>query len=161
MPVEFLSDEQAEAYGTFAEEPTRPEQERFFFLDDVDLDLIALRRTEHHRLGFALQMCTVRYVGLFLEAPLAVPWPVIEHLAVQLGIEDASVVKRYAERRQTPARWLPATFTSISPASTGPTDWSPWKPPSPPCGPCRERKPPTCRASRDGAPTPDQRICSP
>ncbi|MET7621813.1 DUF4158 domain-containing protein [Streptomyces sp. NPDC005408] len=50
MPVEFLSDEQAEAYGTFAEEPTRPELERFFFLDDVDRDLIALRRTEHHRL---------------------------------------------------------------------------------------------------------------
>jgi len=99
--VEFLTDEQAEAYGKFADEPTRPELERFFFLDDVDRDLIALRRTTHHRLGFALQMCTVRYVGLFLEDPLAVPWPVIEHLAVQLGIEDASVVKKYTERRQT------------------------------------------------------------
>nr|WP_243762144.1 DUF4158 domain-containing protein [Streptomyces sp. Tu 3180] len=30
MPVEFLTDEQAEAYGTFAEVPTRPELERFF-----------------------------------------------------------------------------------------------------------------------------------
>ncbi len=29
------------------------------------------------------------------------PWPVVEHLAVQLGIEDPSVVKRYTERRQT------------------------------------------------------------
>ncbi len=45
VPVEFLTDEQAEAYGRFAEEPTRPELERFFFLDDVDRDLIALRRT--------------------------------------------------------------------------------------------------------------------
>lgn len=62
------------AYGTFAEEPTRPELERFFFLDDVDRDLIALRRAKHHQLGFALQMCTVRYIGLFLEDPLAVPW---------------------------------------------------------------------------------------
>ncbi|HWU10674.1 MAG TPA: DUF4158 domain-containing protein [Streptomyces sp.] len=93
--------EQAEVYGTFAEEPTRSELERFFFLDDVDQDLIALRRTEHHRIGFPLQMCTVGYVGLFLEDPLAVPWSVIEHLAVQLGIEDPSVVKRYTERRQT------------------------------------------------------------
>ncbi|WP_207757685.1 DUF4158 domain-containing protein [Nonomuraea cypriaca] len=100
MPVEFLSDEQAEAYGTFAEEPTRPELERFF-LDDVDRDLIALRRTKHNQLGLAFQMCTVRYVGLFLEDPLAVPWPVVEHLAAQLGIEDPSVVKRHAERRQT------------------------------------------------------------
>ncbi|MCX4548221.1 MULTISPECIES: Tn3 family transposase [unclassified Streptomyces] len=92
----------AEAYGKFAEEPTKPELERFFFLDDVDRDLIALRRTQHHQLGFALQMCTVRYVGLFLgEDPLDVPWPVVEHLAEQLGIEDASCVKRYTDRRQT------------------------------------------------------------
>jgi hypothetical protein len=38
VPVGFLSDEQAQAYGSFAEEPTRPELERFFFLDDVDRD---------------------------------------------------------------------------------------------------------------------------
>ncbi|MFJ2780588.1 hypothetical protein [Kitasatospora sp. NPDC087315] len=38
MAVEFLSDEQAEAYGKFAEEPTKPELERFFFLDDAVLD---------------------------------------------------------------------------------------------------------------------------
>nr|WP_260611319.1 DUF4158 domain-containing protein [Streptomyces sp. WAC04770] len=66
VPEEFLTDEQAEAYGKFAEEPTRPELERFFFLDDVDRDLIARRRSAHHQLGFALQMCTVRYIGRFL-----------------------------------------------------------------------------------------------
>ncbi|MEN2424001.1 hypothetical protein AABB02_38590 [Streptomyces rimosus] len=46
MPVEFLTDEQAEAYGTFTEVPTRPEPEWFFFLDDDDRDLIALRRSD-------------------------------------------------------------------------------------------------------------------
>ncbi|WP_317441046.1 Tn3 family transposase [Streptomyces collinus] len=102
MPVEFLTDVQAAAYGRFVEEPTRPELERFFFLDDVDRDLIALRRTTAHQLGFAMQMCTVRYVGRFLvDDPLDVPWSVIEHLAAQLQIEDASVVKRYTERAKT------------------------------------------------------------
>lgn len=72
--MEFLTDEQADSYGTFKEVPTRPELERFFFLDDDDRDLIALRRADSHRLGIALQLCTVRYVGLFLlEDPLAVP----------------------------------------------------------------------------------------
>ncbi|MBB4940024.1 TnpA family transposase [Streptosporangium album] len=102
MPVEFLTDEQAAAYGRFVEEPTRPELERFFFLDDVDRDLIALRRTTAHQLGFAVQMCTVRYVGRFLvDDPLDVPWSVIEYLAAQLGIEDPSVMKRYTERAKT------------------------------------------------------------
>ncbi|MEV7445727.1 Tn3 family transposase [Streptomyces sp. NPDC091204] len=102
MPVEFLTDELAAAYGRFVEEPTRPELERFFFLDDVDRDLIALRRTTAHQLGFAVQMCTVRYVGRFLvDDPLDVPWSVIEHLAAQLQIEDASAVKRYTERAKT------------------------------------------------------------
>ncbi|MFD8563544.1 DUF4158 domain-containing protein [Streptosporangium canum] len=100
--MEFLTDEQAEAYGTFTEAPTRPELERFFFLDDDDRDLIALRRTDAHRLGMAVQICTVRYAGRFLgEDPLAVPWEAVENLAGQLGIADASCVKRYAERRST------------------------------------------------------------
>jgi len=37
VPVEFLSDEQAEVYGQFIGEPSRAELERFFFLDDADL----------------------------------------------------------------------------------------------------------------------------
>ncbi|MEV8181407.1 DUF4158 domain-containing protein [Specibacter sp. NPDC078692] len=101
MPVEFLTDEQAQAYGRFAEEPTRPELERFFFLDDEDRNLIAKRRGDHNRLGFALQMCTVRYIGLFLDNPSAVPWPVVEHLAQQLEIEDPSCLKEYTERPKT------------------------------------------------------------
>jgi hypothetical protein len=103
VPVEFLTDEQAAAYGAFNEVPTRPELERFFFLDDGDRELIALRRTDVHRLGMAVQICTVRYIGRFLgDDPLAVPWEVIDYLAKQLDIEDASVVKSYPERRMTP-----------------------------------------------------------
>jgi hypothetical protein len=103
VPVEFLTDEQVEAYGTFTEVPTLPELERFFFLDDDDRDLIALWRTDRHRLGMAVQICTVRYIGRFLgDDPLAVPWEAVVYLAEQLGIEDASCVKRYPERRRTP-----------------------------------------------------------
>ncbi|EFL24953.1 conserved hypothetical protein [Streptomyces himastatinicus ATCC 53653] len=51
MPVEFLSDEQGETYGTFAEKPTRPGLEPFLFLEDVDWDLIALRRNKRHQFG--------------------------------------------------------------------------------------------------------------
>jgi hypothetical protein len=48
-----------------------------------------------------LQATTVRYIGRFLEDPLDVPWPVVEYLAGQLGIADASCVKRYTDRVMT------------------------------------------------------------
>jgi Domain of unknown function (DUF4158) len=94
VPVEFLSDEQVAAYGRFAGEPSSVELERFLYLDDVDRDLIARRRSDHHRLGFAVQLGTVRALGRFLDDPLDVPWAAVELLAGQLEIGDASYVKK-------------------------------------------------------------------
>ncbi len=81
--------------------PSRTDLERFFFLDDADKGLITDRRGDHNRLGIMLQATTVRYLGVFLEDPLDVPWPVVEYLAEQLGIADPSCVKRYTERLKT------------------------------------------------------------
>ena len=43
----------------------------------------------------------MRYVGVFLEDPVDVPWQVVEYLAAQLGIEDHSCAKRYTDRPKT------------------------------------------------------------
>ncbi len=56
MPVEFLSDDQASAYGRFTSGFTRAELERYFFLDDVDRALIEPKRRDHNKLGFAVQL---------------------------------------------------------------------------------------------------------
>ncbi|MFB7223626.1 DUF4158 domain-containing protein [Streptomyces sp. NPDC056227] len=57
-------------YGAFGEVPTRPELERFFFLDDDDRDLIVLRRSDVHRLGTAAQIGTVRYIATLSRVPV-------------------------------------------------------------------------------------------
>ncbi|MFC4062886.1 Tn3 family transposase [Planomonospora corallina] len=101
MPVEFLSDEQAAAHGRFTSAPTRTELERHFFLDDADRRLVAKRRGDHNRLGFALQLVTVRFVGAFLADPVDVPIGVVDYVADQLDIADASCVKQYAQRAGT------------------------------------------------------------
>jgi TnpA family transposase len=102
MPVEFLTDEEAAVFGCYAGPPTRAELDRMFYLDDEDLRLIAKRRGDHMRLGFGLQLTTVRYLGTFLTNPLDVPPLVTEHLAGQLGIADPSCVARYTDRPHTP-----------------------------------------------------------
>ena len=48
-----------------------------------------------------MQLVTVRHLGRFLADPLDAPTPVVDYLAAQLEIDDASCVKRYLERRNT------------------------------------------------------------
>lgn len=69
MPVEFLTDAQAAAYAGYNGAPSRTELERFFFLDDADRELIEGKRRSHNRLGFAAQLTTARYLGVFLDDP--------------------------------------------------------------------------------------------
>ena len=100
MPVEFLADDEAAAYGRYAGAPSQADLERVFFLEE-DRALVDRRRGEHMKLGFALQLVTVRWLGTFLEDPLEVPGAVLDFVARQLGVADPSQVKRYTERRKT------------------------------------------------------------
>ena len=88
-------------YARFAQVPSRAELERCFFLDDEDLRLVGRRRGDHNRVGFGLQLGTVRYLGLFLADPTDVPTPVVDYVAEQVGAADPSCVKRYLARRTT------------------------------------------------------------
>jgi hypothetical protein len=101
MPVEFLSDEQAVAFGRFAGELSQPDLDRFFYLDHADRDLIAVRRGDHNRLGFAIQLGTVRFLGTFLVDPVEVPKGVVDYLASQLEIAGPFLVTKYTQRLPT------------------------------------------------------------
>lgn len=95
-----VSDEGGAGYGQFGV-LSRVELERFFHLDDTDRELIAARRRDSNRLGFALQLVTVRYLGMFLPDPLDVPVELVDYLAEQLDIADPSCVKSYTDREKT------------------------------------------------------------
>lgn len=102
MPVDFLSDEQADAYSRFAGAPSRSDLERYFFLDDTDLELVKQRRRDSNRLGFGLALGTVRFLGTFLPDPREVPTEVVAYVAGQLGIQSPASFGAYAERAKTP-----------------------------------------------------------
>ena len=101
MPVRFLTVEQQQRYGRYQGAPTPLQLDHYFHLDDADRQLANARRGDHNRLGFSVQLATVRFLGTFLANPIEVPPNVVSHLAQQLDVSDVNSLSLYVERSPT------------------------------------------------------------
>jgi hypothetical protein len=102
MPVDFLTTSQRQRYGSYPGCLSSDELARNFHLDDDDREWIATKRRDSSRLGFALQLATVRFLGTFLEDPTAVPAAVLRTVAAQIDVADVTCATAY---RQSEQRW--------------------------------------------------------
>ena len=73
---------------------------KFYTLADDDLEHIHQRRRPENRLGFALQLCALRYPGRALYPGEVIPQEVLKFLGAQLGLSEETLLM-YAARRQT------------------------------------------------------------
>ena len=73
---------------------------RHFTLTRDDLELIASRRGDATRLGYAMLMLYLRWPGRVLEAGEAPPMPILAFVARQLDVSPASW-RDYARRDET------------------------------------------------------------
>jgi TnpA family transposase len=103
MPARFLTAEQRRCYGTFPDKLSADALARHFHLDATDHIVIQDLRGLHNRLGFAVQLGTVRLLGRFPDRFTDLPLGVIRAAASQLGGDFSESARRaYEDGRQ---RW--------------------------------------------------------
>ena len=95
-----LTDDQRNRLLTSHHSLGQREKIGFWLLSKDDLDLINDRRGEHNRLGFAVQLCLLRYPGWPLQPKEEPARGLLEFVAKQLAVEPEEFGD-YAERDQT------------------------------------------------------------
>lgn len=73
---------------------------RHYSLSPADRLEIEVRRREHNRIGFAVQLCLMRYPGRALMANEMPPKAMLSYIAEQIGADPASF-DLYARREET------------------------------------------------------------
>lgn len=102
MPSRFLSKAERNRLSRFPTEVSDNDCIVYFTLTPADLHLIQQRRGDENYLGFALLLCSLRYLGHFPPNIHQSPKNVIKYVADQLKLPPTSL-KEYAERKET--RW--------------------------------------------------------
>ena len=100
MPVQFLSEAERDRLSRFPEEISQQDLQDFFWLSEDDRKEIMPLRGEHNRLGFALNLCCLRYLGFFPNNFLELPQTVVTFVAHQLRV-DADNLSIYGQRTMT------------------------------------------------------------
>ena len=77
-----------------------PDLVRHWTLGDADLAAVNQRRRDRNRLGFAVQLCALRYPGRLLRPGELIPADALRFVAEQLGIHPDALAS-YATRFQT------------------------------------------------------------
>ncbi len=73
---------------------------RYHSLTTDDLAAIAHSRMPETRLGYALQLCCLRYPGRYLRRGELLPGTMLDHIAEQVGA-DAEAISLFARRGAT------------------------------------------------------------
>lgn len=87
--VEF-PDGEVRRWGRYAGNPTAEQLARFFTLDPEDQQHSSTRRTPATRLGWAVQLGTVRFLGTWPADTTATPHRVVAFVSAQLDVDPAA-----------------------------------------------------------------------
>ncbi|EOO11167.1 Tn3 family transposase [Bacillus cereus] len=97
---ELLTPNQRLEYVSISEQLSEYELGSYYTLSPHDIEIIKRRRRDHNKLGFAVQLCVLKFPGWTLSDIQHIPGRVLNYIAKQLQI-NAEEIEMYAEREQT------------------------------------------------------------
>jgi TnpA family transposase len=100
MPGRFLSEAERDRLARFPASVPDEDLPTYFTLGLPDFQQIQAHRQPWNRLGFALQLCAVRYLGFCPDDLTSAPPAVVQYVAQQLRL-DPALLLRYGQRDQT------------------------------------------------------------
>ncbi len=100
MPVQFLSSAERDRLSQFPATINLEEIITYFTLTEEDIGQVEQQRRPANRLGYALQLCCVRYLGFIPVDLSSIPKEVVTFLADQLRV-PSSVLQDYGGRTKT------------------------------------------------------------
>ncbi len=100
MPGRIFTPQERKRLDAFPSEIAEADLIRYFTLSHSDLDLVRRKRGDQNRIGFALQLCALRYMGFCPDDLEIVPTTALAFVADQLQASPAAL-HVYGARSQT------------------------------------------------------------
>ena len=102
MPGKLLTDSDRQRLSNFPSEISKDDLSIYFTLSSNDMDLVKECRGDYSRIGFAVQLGALRYLGFCPDNFNSIPFIIVEYIASQLNIiPSLEFTKFYGDRKQT------------------------------------------------------------
>ncbi len=100
MPVQFLSEADHLRLNRCPDDIPQSDLNTYFQLNAEDVTVLSTLRGDTNRLGFALQLCCLRYLGFFPNNLNELAAAVVDYVAEQILL-DPDTLADYAAREPT------------------------------------------------------------
>jgi TnpA family transposase len=100
VPGRVFTETERRRLGAFPSEISEPDLIRYFTLSVSNLEFVRQQRGDHNRLGFALQLCALRYLGFCPDDIATTPSAAIAFVSDQLQVAPGAL-HAYGARPQT------------------------------------------------------------
>lgn len=122
MPGRFLTESERERHRRFPLDIPARDVTDYFMLSEADRRRVNRQRGDPNRLGFALQLCALRYLGFVPEELPTASSVVVTYLAEQLNI-GPDRLPEYGQRLHTRQDHLQEVMAYLGFRKVTPTDW--------------------------------------